>query len=114
MPRQLSRRRFLQTAGALSLTPALLRADDGKAPAGDRLRVGVIGLAGQGKYNWGQVSKAGAEVVALCDVDENRAGDARERFPKATFDVDFRRLLDRKGLDAVVVATPDHTHAVAA
>jgi predicted dehydrogenase len=113
MSRRLSRRTFLQTT-ALTLAPALSRADEPKLPASDRLRVGVIGLAGQGKYNWGQVSKAGAEIVALCDVDENRAGDARERFPKATFDVDFRRMLDRKGLDAVVVATPDHTHAVAA
>src|SRR5262249_33538936 len=49
----------------------------------------------------------------LCDVDESRAGKAREQYPQATFYADFRKLLDQKGLDAVVVATPDHTHAVA-
>src|SRR5205085_7883317 len=79
----------------------------------DRLHVGVIGVAAQGAYDWGEVAKAGAEIVAWCDVDENRTGTARGTFPKATFDVDFRDLLDRKGIDAVIVATPDHTHAVA-
>src|SRR5207237_1052582 len=42
-----------------------------------------------------------------------RTGPARERFPKAKFYTDFRKLIDARGLDAVVVATPDHTHAVA-
>jgi predicted dehydrogenase len=46
-------------------------------------------------------------------VDENRAKDARPQFPGAKFYTDFRRLLDQKGLDAVVIATPDHTHAPA-
>ena len=63
-------------------------------------------------YNIDEVTAAGAEIVALCDVDENRAGAARTRFPKATFHVDFRKLIDQKGLDAVLVATPDHMHAI--
>ena len=44
-------------------------------------------------------------------MDENRSGKTRERFPNATFDTDWRKLIDRKGLDAVLVATPDHQHA---
>ena len=52
-------------------------------------------------------------VVALCDVDENYLGAAAKRFPKAQTYSDFRRLLEKKEIDAVVVATPDHTHAVA-
>jgi predicted dehydrogenase len=77
------------------------------------LHVGVIGVAGQGEYNWKQLDKAGAEIVALCDVDEKRTGPVRERFPAAKFYTDFRELIDQKGLDAVLVATPDHTHAMA-
>src|SRR5262249_10159519 len=56
---------------------------------------------------------AGAAIVALCDVDEDRAAKARQHFPRAKFYTDFRRMLEQKDLDAVIVATPDHTHAVA-
>jgi len=91
----------------------LLRADDKKEPASERLVVGIIGVAGQGAYDMNEVANAGAAIVALCDVDENRTGEARKRFPDAKFYPDWRRLLDQKGLDAVVIATPDHTHAVA-
>jgi predicted dehydrogenase len=116
MPHRLTRRRFLQTAAAGATAGyfgASLRGDDRKPGPNDRLHVGVIGVAGQGEYDWRNVAAAGAEIVALCDVDENRTGTARAASPKATFDVDFRDLLDRKGIDAVIVATPDHTHAVA-
>jgi predicted dehydrogenase len=88
-------------------------ADDTKPSANERVHVGVIGVAGQGEYDWTEVDKAGAAIVALCDVAEKRTGKVRERFPEAKFYSDFRRLLDQKGLDAVVIATPDHTHAVA-
>jgi predicted dehydrogenase len=116
MPHRLSRRRFLQTSaviGAATLGTAVLGAKEKKDSPNERLHVGVIGVAGQGAYDMDNVAGAGAAIVALCDVDENRAGKARERFPSAKFSTDFRKLLDHKGLDAVVVATPDHTHAVA-
>src|SRR5262249_55412248 len=83
-----------------------------KASANDRLHVGVIGVAGRGKSNLNAVAEHAA-IVALCDVDEKRAGEACQRFPDATFFPDFRKLLDQRGLDAVVISTPDHTHAVA-
>src|SRR6185312_3471564 len=63
--------------------------------------------------DWTNIVAAGAEIVAWCDVDERRTGKARERFPHAKFYPDFRRLIDQKGIDAVLVATPDHTHAPA-
>jgi predicted dehydrogenase len=115
---QLSRRRFLKVSSAslaaAGVAPLVLRSDEKKAPPSERLRVGVIGVAAQGQYNWGEIAKVpSAEVVALCDVHETRIGPARKAFANATFDVDFRKMLDRKGLDAVVVATPDHIHAVA-
>ena len=116
MPSRFSRRRFLQTSAAASAAgfwsnPA--PAADKKPAANDLLHVGVIGVAGQGEYDWRHVAEAGAAIVALCDVDERRTGKVREHFPKATFYTDFRRLLEQKDLDAVVIATPDHTHAVA-
>lgn len=109
-----SRRRFLQVsaAGAAGLGSGFLRAQEKKQPPSEKPVIGVIGIAGQGAYNLGQAA-AHATIGALCDVDEKRTGKAREQFPQAKFYTDFRRLLDQKGLDAVVVATPDHTHAIA-
>jgi len=115
MPSRISRRRFLEssTAGALSLGAApLLFGEDPKPPASERLRVGIIGVAGKGESNWKPIAAAGAEIVAGCDVDESRTGMFRTAHPKAAFYADFRKLLDAKGLDAVVVSTPDHMHAL--
>src|SRR5208282_2907435 len=112
MRKPLSRRTFLQ-ASAAALCSGPLLASDKKVSANEQLHVGVIGVAGQGDYDMMNVANAGAAIVALCDADENRAVEARKRFPKAEFYTDFRRLIDQKGLDAVVVATPDHIHALA-
>lgn len=115
--RSIGRRRFLKASAALAATGLWVGnsfGQDQKDGTNDRLRVGVIGVAGQGEYDLNEVASAGAEIVALCDVDEKRAASAREKFPRAKFYPDFRRLLDSKNLDAVVIATPDHTHAVAA
>lgn len=62
-----------------------------------------------------EVSKETAlvNIVALCDVDEKYLGAAKARFPQAKTFRDFRRLLEERDIDAVVVGTPDHTHAVA-
>ena len=59
---------------------------------------------------------AGENIVALCDVDDRRAAETVKRFPQARRYKDFRRMLDEMGdkIDAVLVGTPDHTHAVAA
>ncbi len=76
----------------------------------EKLNVAVIGVGGRGGANLNGVSSQ--NIVALCDVDENRAGNAFRRFPGATKFQDFRRMLDKmeKQIDAVVVSTPDHTH----
>ena len=78
----------------------------------DKLNLGIIGPGGRGGGNLGAVS--GENIVALCDVDEKRAAQAMASYPQARYNRDFRRMLDvEKHLDAVVVSTPDHTHAVA-
>ncbi|MCE9534224.1 MAG: Gfo/Idh/MocA family oxidoreductase [Planctomycetes bacterium] len=115
MPSRISRRRFLEstTAGAVSLGAfSSLPAEEKKTAPSERLRVGVIGVAGKGESNWMPIAAAGAEIVAGCDVDESRTAKFRTAYPKVPFFADFRKLLDAKGLDAVVVSTPDHMHAL--
>jgi predicted dehydrogenase len=113
----LTRRQFLRrsstataAAGLWLNAPAFLSAQ--AAQAADRLNIGVIGVNGQGGYSIEQL-KGLANIVALCDVDDQRLAPAAKQFPEAKTYRDFRRLIDQKDLDAVVVATPDHTHAVA-
>jgi len=113
MRNKMNRRSFLSAAAGVALAPGFLRAAERKESPNEKLHVGVIGVAGQGQYNWTELANTGmAEVVALCDVHETRIGPARTKFPKAAFEVDFRKMLERKDLDAVLVATPDHTHAI--
>jgi predicted dehydrogenase len=104
----LTRRKFL-AASALTLgAPAILSARN----ANEKLSVAVVGVANRGGDNLRGV--AHENVVALCDVDPDNAAKAREQFPKAAFFTDYRQMFDKaaKSFDAVVVSTPDHTHAL--
>src|SRR5438105_2332402 len=103
-----TRRRFLQATAATALLAPLTRAE--QQPS-EKLNVAIVGVTGQGGYDLGQVVGAGVNIVALCDVDERLAGPVREKYPKAVFNVDFRKIVNRKEVEAVVIATPDHTHA---
>jgi predicted dehydrogenase len=112
---EIDRRRFLTASagfGAATLGEALcpLPSQAALQPPADRVRLGIIGVAGRGAENISGV-RNDATIVALCDVDQNRAGPARKTFPKATFHDDFRRVIDMKDVEAVVISTPDHTHA---
>jgi predicted dehydrogenase len=111
----LSRRHFLLGAAAAGLSTGLLRAADKKQPASERFRLACVGVAGQAGSDIKQLVAGGAEIVALCDVHESRkeVGEQRERFPKAPFFTDFRKMIDAGGFDGVLVGTPDHTHAIA-
>src|SRR5262249_29636839 len=106
MPPSLTRRHFLLSAACASVSTLAARAAKRPAP-GDRLRLGAVGIAGQGGGDLGAIAAAGAEVIALCDVDTKRreVGQMRERFGKAKFYTDFRKMIDAGGLDAVMVAT---------
>ncbi len=80
----------------------------------EKLDLAVIGCARRGAANLAGV--AGENLVALCDVDDRQAGPAYAKYPQAKKYRDFRIMLDQVGakIDAVVVSTPDHTHAPAA
>jgi len=114
---RLSRRGFLRCVGgtgaALAVVPRHVLGAAGGTPPSEKLNVACIGVGGRGGANVDGVS--GENVVALCDVDAQRGAQARKRFPNVPFYQDFRKLLDEKdkGIDAVTVSTPDHTHAVA-
>ncbi len=107
---RVSRRRLL--SGAVSVgAPFLLLRTSRADRRSEKLNVGVIGVGGQGGYSLDGV--AAENVVALCDVDENNLARAAKRFPDARTYTDYRRLVEQKGLDAVAISTPDHTHATA-
>src|SRR6185503_1139880 len=113
----LSRRQFLTrttatTAGLWLAAPQFLRAQ-GSISANDKLNIGVVGVNGQGGFSIGELNKLGHNFVALCDVDDQRLAPVAQKFPSAKTYRDFRQLVDQKDIDAIVVATPDHTHAVA-
>lgn len=78
----------------------------------EKLNIGMIGVAGRAAADLQGVSSE--NIVALCDIDETNLAVASKKFPKAKSYTDFRRLMDRTDLDAIVIGTPDHTHAVAA
>ena len=83
----------------------------------EQLDVASIGVGGQGRTDVKGVAATGANIVALCDVDDNnsRAKESYKKFPRARRFHDFREMFDkmREEIDAVTVSTPDHSHAVA-
>lgn len=122
------RRRFLQQSAALAGGGMLLSAfntpgfhilKSGIAPS-DQVNIGAIGIAGMGWSNLQAAIKVpGVNVVALCDVDENvlnkRAGELAKQnidASKVKLYTDYRKLLEQKDIDAVIIGTPDHWHAL--
>ncbi len=86
----------------------------GFVPPSDKLNIACIGVGGRGAWNVRGVSSE--NLVAFCDVDDERAAATYRAFPNVPRYKDFRVMLEREGarIDAVVISTPDHTHAVAA
>lgn len=118
MKNQTTRREFLKKSSFGALGFALLPSLYGKVNASDRLRIAHIGLGGMGNAHMKWFAKLPeVEIVALCDVDELRLGSTlktlNELQPGGKVDTygDFRRILERKDIDAITCATPDHWHA---
>ena len=116
--RELSRRTFFFMSGAAAAAGALTRrARAQETPsANDRLNVACIGCGGQGSGDLMRVVIDQENVVALCDVDSRRGATSFNRYPDAPRYTDYREMLDKEhaNIDAVVISTPDHMHAVAA
>ncbi len=117
----LHRRDFLeQSVAGLSAISAsqLLLAQEGKAPAAERVRVGCIGVGGRAGFLLKAFSgQSDVDLVMICDVDTNRLPAAvatvetlKGKKPEVVSD--FRRVIDNPQLDVVVVGTPDHWHAI--
>jgi ketol-acid reductoisomerase len=122
-PTQLSRRHFLSTATlAMAAAPTILTSRvfaQNRTKPSERITVGLIGCGWQGGNNMNDfLNHAGCQVVAACDLDKNHLSDAvnavndhyKNQDCKAYHD--YRELLARKDIDAVMIATPDHWHAL--
>ena len=119
------RRDFLRQAGAVGAALGAAGSAFGRSSsrasgrvigANDRINVGVIGVGGRGYYVGGQFAKAGTEkgncqVVAVADPYQKRVNRAKDTFKVDSAYLDYREIINRKDIDAVVVATPDHWHA---
>ncbi|MCX8036311.1 MAG: Gfo/Idh/MocA family oxidoreductase [Candidatus Sumerlaeia bacterium] len=128
--RSIARRSFFQILGTAAAGPFLLCAKVNKKAkpkaANDLIAIGCIGVGGRGTANMNGLMNAGlddARVVAVCDVDEKRRLEAKDRVEKfyagrlgkadykgCAMYHDFRQLLARTDIDAVMIATPDHWH----
>ncbi len=113
MQQQTTRRDFLRNA-ALAGSGFIILSNSRSAytaQANEKLNIAAIGIGGRGAADVNGVQDE--NIVALCDVDQSRAAQTFKRFPGAKQFKDFRRMLDKMHgeIDAVVIGTPDHTHA---
>ncbi len=115
MTGRFNRREFLGRSAAVGAAlgagvwSSAARAES-KSP-NEKLNIACIGTANQARFSIGNVSHE--NIVAVCDIDDHYLGAAVKDFPQAKSYNDFRKLLEQKDIEAVVVATPDHIHAPA-
>ena len=114
--KKMSRRDFMGAAAAataFTIVPRFVLGGQRHIAPSEKVNIAGIGVGGQGGSDIRSLSSQ--NIVALCDVDWRHAGGTFKRHPNAKKYKDFRIMLDKedKNIDAVVVATPDHVHAVA-
>jgi len=114
MKSALNRRHFLATTAAIGAGYWITGNATAAEPdsPNEKLNIGIIGVNHRGASNMGNVSSE--NIVALCDIDDNYLNNAARRFPQAAKFNDWRKLLETRNLDAVVISTADHCHAPAA
>ena len=110
----LTRRAFIASGAAItaaSVVPRHVLGGPGQTPPSEKLNIAAVGVGGMGT---GDIRSVTSEnVVALCDVDERALQNNAKTFPKARLFKDFRKMLEvQKDIDGVMVATPDHNHAI--
>jgi len=110
----ISRRQMLAAsaaAAAVTIVPRHVLGGPSQKPPSEKLNIAGVGLNGMGA---GDIQNcAGENIVALCDVDRRILDRLAKQYPKAKLHTDFRKMLDgQKDIDAVMIATPDHNHAV--
>ena len=116
----LTRRQFLRgvTAGAalFYVAPRSLAKGAARGSANGKVAIAGIGIGSRGGADLEEVAAEGQDIVALCDVDSKYAAKSFAKYPNAKQFKDYRVMLDKMGkeIDAVVIGTPDHTHAVIA
>jgi predicted dehydrogenase len=117
MSNRASRRGFMQTTAGISAGYFIGGSLTGRAEQSpsEKIRIAGVGVGGKGDSDISQAGMFG-DVVAICDIDEGHLESKAAQMPKAKKYFDFRKMLEEmdKSIDAVVVSTPDHTHAVAA
>ena len=118
MSKNFNRREFLKRSAVGTLGFALLPSLISKAAPSDKLRIAHIGLGGMGNQHMQWFANLpDVDIVALCDLDQDHLNSTFKTLKglqpdsKAEIYEDFRRVLDRKDIDAITVATPDHWHA---
>lgn len=115
---RVSRRKFVATSAAaaagLTILPSGIISARGRTAPSDKLNVAGIGIGGVGNSNINHVNSQ--NIVAMCDVDWMYSKKALDSYPDARHYKDYRKMFDEMGdsIDAVVIATPDHTHAMIA
>lgn len=118
MSSPISRRQFLHQStlivAGLSVVPSHTISGLGHRPPSDKLNIAGIGIGGKGRWNIAAMETE--NIVALCDVDQAYAQPVFEKYPRARRYTDWRILFDEMGksIDAVMISTPDHTHAIIA
>ena len=109
-----SRRSFMSQSLAAGAALSTLGATK-LASANERVNIAAVGVGGMGRSNIRALLHAGHDIVALCDVDTDYAAKVFDGLPDAKVYTDYRAMLEKqKDIDGVLIATPDHTHAVIA
>ena len=115
---QITRRDFMARSalalGAVTIVPRHVLGGSGYVSPSDKLNIACVGCGGKGESDIKSVSTE--NLVAFCDVDDERAAATYTAFPQVKRYKDFRKMLDENDsdIDAVTVTTPDHTHAIIA
>lgn len=111
-----NRREILGAAAAaatVTIVPRHVLGGAGFKPPSEKLNIAGVGVGGMGSGDVRSISNAGENIVALCDADQRALENNARHYPKAKLYADYRKMLEtQKDIDAIMVATPDHHHAV--